>query len=330
MQTFEPKPGTIVLDAKYAVDINMFHGNQALVIFNDRRYFELSSSSDNDLSFELVRLSDRLVCASVCFYESAPGQYESPKRATFGGMAASAELDADQIERFLSCVIAHLKKKGAQSIYIKCAPLGHNLRLGSLVVNLLMRHGFKMHVPELNFEMSVTDEPFEKRVDYGNAKRIRKCERQEWWAESVPASAYDKVYAIIRDNRLRRGFPISMSEQQIGQMLDLFPEKIHLFAVYKDSVRSAMAAAAICVALTDRILYVFYWGDAADVETHSPVALLAAHIYKFCREQGFDMLDVGTGTLSGVPNPGLMRFKSNLGFSESLKMSFEWTPDSHA
>jgi hypothetical protein len=105
-------------------------------------------------------------------------------------------------------------------------------------------------------------------------------------------------------------------------MVKTFPGRLHIFAVYPDSKRSHIVGAAICIAVSRSVLYVFYWGDAADMSSYSPIALLASRIYEFCQHQEFQLLDAGTSTLAGEPNHGLISFKRNLGFSESLKLSF--------
>ena len=115
-----------------------------------------------------------------------------------------------------------------------------------------------------------------------------------------------------------------MSLEQVRQMAVLFPQRLHLFAVYRDDSRQEMVAAALCLALSPQVLYVLYWGDGPDMRSYSPVAMLASHIYAFCAREGFTVLDVGISTLHEEPNFGLVNFKRNLGFTESLKLEMVW------
>jgi hypothetical protein len=177
---------------------------------------------------------------------------------------------------------------------------------------------------ELNYDMAVDSRPLLERMGSGNAKRLRKCVREGLVAQPVPLVEYLNVYRVIEDNRRRRGFPMTMSAEQLGDMARAFPDRLHLFSVIAPGTTSSMCAAAVTVALTESILYVLYWGDAAGMETYSPIALLASSIYEFCQARGFTRLDVGTSTVAGVPNHGLIQFKRNLGFVESLKLSFAW------
>jgi hypothetical protein len=52
--------------------------------------------------------------------------------------------------------------------------------------------------------------------------------------------------------------------------------------------------------------------------------MLASNIYAFCAREGFAVLDVGISTLHEEPNFGLVNFKRNLGFTESLKLEMVW------
>jgi hypothetical protein len=312
------------IDDKYQIDINHFRPYENSNIFNEKDYFQLHSNSLNDIYVQLVRITTGKVYATIAFYNEENGLFTSPRRGTFGGIVLNEPVEMQLIEKFLYAIKKYLIKIGSRAISIKCPPFSHDLALSSIVTNVLLRQGFRLSGHELNYDLSVDERPFSDRIDYGNDKRIRKCLRESLFAEQVDSVDYPKIYEVIKDNRERRGFPISLSLEQLGQMVEIFPGKMYFFAVYQDAERSVILAAAVCIALTDSILYVFYWGDAAGAESYSPIALLASTIYNYCQQQGFKVLDVGTSTVSGEPNYGLVKFKRNLGFSESLKLSFVW------
>jgi hypothetical protein len=312
----------IAFDAKHDIRINHFLPADGNHIFNEADYFKLHSGSSNDVYAQLVRTGDNRVCATISFYESGDKVRASPKRGTFGGLGLNCPLDAQTVERFLVVLFDHLKANGAREIDLKCAPFSHDLPLSSLVSNILLRRGAVITSQELNHDMAIDARPFSERIGYGNAKRIRKCLREGFIAEQIDVSWFEDAYNVIRDNRLRRGYPVSMTAEQLGTMVETFPGRLHFFAVYPDSRKLRIVAAAICIAVSSSVLYVFYWGDAADMSSYSPIALLASRIYEFCQQQEFRLLDVGTSTLAGEPNHGLINFKRSLGFAESLKLSF--------
>jgi len=83
-----------------------------------------------------------------------------------------------------------------------------------------------------------------------------------------------------------------------------------------------MIAASICIAVDKTVFYVFYWGEIDGYQNPSPIPFLAQGLYSYCQKEGFKLMDVGTATVEGNPNHGLIRFKRSLGLGESLKLTF--------
>ena len=314
---------TIEVDERYDIHVNHFHGATGNHLFNEPAYFRLHSSSPRDVYAQLVRRSDAKVYATVAFFELDDNLYSSPKRGTFGGLSLNHALEFKTIELFVGTLLTYLTTRGARAVRLRTAPASHDLATFSVTLNLLTRNGFHVTTQELNYDLRVDDRPFLDRLDYGNAKRLRKAAREGFFAERVGHESCESVHAVIEQNRSRLGVSVSMSAAQLRQMVDLFPEKLHFFAAFRDVARSEMVAASVCIALTESIFYVFYWGDIDGVSAYSPIVLLASTIYEYCQQNGFTVLDAGISTLRGEPNYGLMRFKRNLGFEESAKLDFE-------
>jgi hypothetical protein len=318
------RPGHVhALDERFELRVNQFLAATDNHLFNDADYFRLHANSAGDAYLQLVRTASRSVVATMALYDMGDGMYATPRRGTFGGLSLNGACDLPLIERFVLSAREYLTQAGGHTVQWRAAPFSHDLALSSLVCNILLRHGATVSGWELNYDMRVDARPFLERIDYGNVKRIRKCLREGFSAQKLPQSACMQVHELISANRARRGYPVSMSAAQLAEMARLFPGRMHLFGVHAGEP-ARMAAAAVCLSLTPRILYVFYWGDSEDMETYSPTALLAQSIYEFCQSSNIALLDVGTATLEGKPNPGLMRFKTNLGFTESLKQSYRW------
>ena len=65
-----------------------------------------------------------------------------------------------------------------------------------------------------------------------------------------------------------------------------------------------------------------YWGEDISYIRESPVVILSSGIYDYCSDERISLLDVGTSTMNGFPDPGLLRFKRALGFKESIKLAY--------
>jgi hypothetical protein len=312
------------IDENHRIEINHFRPSENDSLFNEISYFKLHASTVSDCYMQLVSPANDKVHGSIIFYKEGEHAFRSPKRGTYGGMVVYSAFDLKLLERFFTVALSHLQALGAGEVSIKSAPFSHDLALSSIMLNLLLRRGFLLHNHELNYDMRVDERPFLDRVSYGNNKRIRKCLRDGVVAEQVETSRLPIVYEVIKENRLRRGFSISMTAEQLGEMVAIFPDKVFLFAAWESEQRLKMIASAVCFAVRPSILYVFYWGDVAGVESYSPIALLASSIHGFCQSKGYRLLDVGTSTVAGEPNYGLINFKQNLGFGASLKPTYVW------
>jgi hypothetical protein len=313
---------SIPFDEKYEININYFHTANGNHLFNEPEYFNIHTNSPNDIYAQLVRQSDAKVFLTIAIYEIDTNIFSSPKHGTYGGLSLNEKIRFAKVEKFMSSLSDFLKLKGGRALRIRCAPASHDLAWFSIMFNVLKRQGYILDAHEINFDLVVDKRSFIERIDYGNVKRIRKSIKNQFICEKTDHERFDEVYEVIKDSRERLGVSVSMSFSQLKKMLTLFPEKIHLFSVYRDSTKSSMVASAVCMTLTNSIMYVFYWGDRADVSTYSPIALLASKIYEFCQENGIIVLDVGISTIGSEPNYGLMQFKHNLGFSESLKADY--------
>ena len=318
---------SIPLNAKNDILVNRFLDSKNNHLFNEPKYFNLHSSDQDDLYIQLVRKKDAVVCATVAFFKESTEQYVSPLRGTFGGISINHEVDLAVLDEFIRKVISILSSKQARAISIELPPASHNLSAFSLMYNILARQGFSITSNELNYDMLINSEKFIDRIMYGSRKRIKKCLNNGFIAEQLKPSQYADAFSVIKENRTRKGFPLSMSYHQLQEMFKLFPDKFHVFGVFTSLDRTTLAAAAICIVVSQDILYVFYWGDANGMTSYSPVVLLAQEIYQYCQEHKINILDVGTSTINGEPNYGLIRFKKNLGFNESLKVTLRYTEE---
>lgn len=317
-------PVILAFDEKFDLHINSFLAAQGNHLFNEPAYFLLHSHSEKDCYAQLVRRFDQLVSATLAFHATANGVFVSPGRGTYGGLSLNAEIELQVLDRFVAVVVTHLRTQGARCVRVRCAPASHDSALLAMSVNMFSRMGFHLREAELNNDMRIDERAFIHRIDYGNVKRIRKTEREGFVCDQLDEKGLPAVHALLAENRVRLGVTISMSLEQVRQMTSLFPQRLHLFAVYRDASRREMVAAAVCLVLSPQVLYVLYWGDGPDMRSYSPVALLASHIYSFCARERFAVLDVGISTLHEEPNFGLVNFKRNLGFTESLKLEMVW------
>ncbi|MBD2725717.1 hypothetical protein H6G96_05130 [Nostoc sp. FACHB-892] len=306
------------IDDKYEIKVNYFIESVANHIFNTSDFFYIHQT-DRAFYFQLCKKNSEIVLGTIHFTEIASDLFKSPAKGTFGGFVIQENIEFNIYEQFIITINNYLWRIGAKKVEVIMPPMCHNTSLFSLTYNIMIRLGYAVTNHELNYDLVVDDRCFSAKINHGNRKRLNKCLREGLTAKELDYSVYDQAYSIILENRIRRGFIFSMNYEQILKMVYTFPEKIKFFGVFNKDV---IVCSSICVVINPFILYVYAWGDIDNMQNYSPITLLANYIYEYAQKKAFQLIDLGTSTVLGEPNIGLMQFKKNLGCQESLKLSF--------
>jgi hypothetical protein len=197
--------------------------------------------------------------------------------------------------------------KELPSCQIKLAPAGHDQELFALSTNVLGRNGFVPTSYELNYERRIVND-FESQLSKGNRKVLRHS------LDVEQPTSLENAYHLILADRQSKSRTLSMSLQDVHRM-NLISRWL-IFGVGTDTLN----AAALCLMVRTDILYVYAWGGRKE---GSPTVKLAQVIYNWCLLNNIRLMDIGTSTVNGTPDYGLIQFKKSLGFSESLKMTMK-------
>ena len=294
-------------------------------LFNTPEFYATHAIDHQAYFFSLRDEASQMIVGRSHFAEFSPGHFASPLRGTFGGIEAVTN-DLAMLEQFIRDIENHFIFIGAKSLQLALIPFAHKPAFSSCLTNTLVRLGYKIELFDLNYSMVVLAGNLVDRMDRNKQTRLRKCQREGMsfslcQSPNQCRAAYDAILA----NRESKGYQLSMSYDQIANMANTFSNRFKFFTITHHSI---IIAGAVCIAISSNVLYVFYWGDVPGYETFSPVVLLADGIYTFAQKNGFSILDAGRSTDLSVPNIGLIRFKEELGFEASLKLtvkkSFEY------
>jgi hypothetical protein len=288
-------------------------------IFNSQEFYKLHQIENSFYLACLNQESNKVI--GVChFSEFEKGKYISPYRGTYGGFDMFG-FNLDELNYFVSQSERFLTEKGAKQITIVSPPFEHDPAKGTFLFNFFMNNGYSISNHEINHTILVNETSLVDKMNRNNKKRLKKCEREGFEFKQVTGKEEsEEVYQIIVKNRLAKGKPITMTFDQIMDMNKAFPESLFFFKV-TNRLHEAIAS-SICIRLNKKILYVFYWGDLTGYEQHSPIALIADGIYKFAQHNQYLIMDLGISTYKGELNSGLIKFKENLGFEPSLKLTY--------
>ena len=255
------------------------------------------------------------VCTSEKVWTSLPS-------STFGGfeVAGSGDTAKDMID-FVALIEAYfIKNHDIKKIVILLPPALSGYFSPEVQFYSLYSKGYAISTCNLSYSLRVEPIEFEKLISYGNLKRIRKCIKSGVVADVQNLDMLPQIYEVISSNRIDKGYPMTLSIQELNRQVRLFPNRFQLFSVELNGV---LMAGAIAIRLNVNSLYILYWGDLIKFRSYSPIVILCKSIYEYCLKNNISFLDVGTSTINREPNFGLMEFKSDLGFSPNLKFTLE-------
>jgi hypothetical protein len=134
--------------------------------------------------------------------------------------------------------------------------------------------------------------------------------------ECVDSDEKRTAYAIIKENRKSKGYPLRMSQEQVMKTIEVVPAR--MFIVSDEELNHDLAAALV-YDVTDKIAQVVYWGDIPGHPEKKVINFLAYELIRIYGERGFEYLDIGPSTENGIPNYGLCDFKDGIGCDRSMK-----------
>ena len=246
-----------------------------------------------------------------------PGVFASPGRGPYGGFDVSPELSGDEIAEFVASTESSLRAIGARRINVVLPPFCYAPSLGPRVLSVLCRSGYHVIRQELNQALTIEPSGPASYRNHAARKRLSKACRAGVTVRMLASDEHRAGYDAIAANRQKKSRELSMSWHDVAAMAALFPANLHVFGAEQGG---QLLAAAICVAVSARVLYVYAWGEIRGAEAVSPVCVLADHLSNFARAHGFELLDLGTSSVDGLVDPGLLAFKRSLGADDSLKL----------
>lgn len=244
----------------------------------------------------------------------------SPFSATFGGFEfMSADVKLYQIDAALESLFNWASIKKFTGIKIIPPPFFYNEDFLAKVTNSMYRAGFETQNMELNYHFQTAKllETYEEKIWYNARKNLKKANSFGLLFEKLETTQGKLAYDVIAQNRSERGFPLRMTWEQLVQTNTVIPMDFFLVKTATETI-----GAAIVYHLTPSVVRVIYWGDLPQFSEYKTMNFLSCQLFKYYKEQGIQMIDIGHSTVDSVPNNGLCEFKESIGCSISLLYEF--------
>lgn len=298
------------------ISVNEFIFDLTDSLFHSRAFFELYAS-EGDVFLELK--TGHGAGVACYFNQSNTGKWCSPVKGTFAGPICIGKVADSDYAYAIDLFEQYLRSNGAVEICYSLPPMYFAPGLVSRSHYLLQSRGYINYRTDLNYHLTVSDQPFEKILSSSKRKGLKNSAMQELRIQQINDAEFDKLYSLLQLNRKALGADLSMSKGQLCELKSNFPNNIFMVGTYFEN---ELISGAFCIRLNRDVLYVFYWGHLPNSQIKNPILPMAKFIYEWSQQRKISFLDLGTSTVGKQTNWNLMFFKKSLGATETIKCRF--------
>lgn len=234
-------------------------------------------------------------------------------------MDFSPSMLPETLFEFLRFVESKIAAHGAGEIVIRAAPANYRPFV-PLLSTFLINQGYSVCAAEIASVFDIAGPSVEPLLHRSEKRRHSKARDAGLVFRQVTEDEFVTIFQFIQMCRAEKDFTMSMTIEELSAAVSQFPGRYVLFGVFD---RTTLVAAAVCVRVYDDVLYDFYHDHSKDSDHLSPVVMLVDGIHQYCFANNIRLLDLGTSSVDGQPNFGLLRFKMRLGARPVPKYIFK-------
>ncbi len=215
----------------------------------------------------------------------------------------------------------HAREQGFTRVILTLPPLVYMKRYSNYIDFALLQNGFRymkreissvLQLPAASADILPMFKPEARtatRKSIKNEISIRKCDD------------YERYYEILKHNlALRHHVNPTHTLAELQKLVEIFPDKIHLWGAY---LQETMIAGVVNFICNDNVVLAFYISDDKSYQAYRPVNNLFYHIFQWAIDAGYTFYDFGIFTVNMEPNWGLGKFKESFGARGLFRDTFE-------
>lgn len=275
------------------------------------------NSSKADRVVRLIDSSNEPVIGLVAGIKA--GIIKSPFSAPFGGFHfLKHNIYISEIDGFLNLLREYALLNGIQRIEIVPPPDIYHNSVNAKVINALIRHQYQFDVPDITNWVNLGK--FNGEYSKKNSREYYRQAVRNHLIFSLTGDERDKmkIYELICENRARFNRPVHMTFDDVLAMEEIWP--VDFFKV--ESADRQIVASAIFYRSHPGICYAVFWGDNDEGRPLRAMDFMILNLFQHYKDAGFEYVDLGISTESGIPNEGLLRFKESHEADSSLRYRF--------
>lgn len=254
----------------------------------------------------------------------APGVYESPVGASYGGFVLHTPT-FDQCIGLADALIAYAREVGWDDVMLTAAPFVYHSTLTQEIDYALIWRGFFY---ECHYISSVIDlrDGIDPRSRYSRLARRSLRPNPTAPIRVDRSDEYDLFYPILLENKSRHDVRPTHSLADLHRLHELVPERLVLFNLFAGD---EPIAGALNFVTNPRVFQVFYVMMRYDFAHLNPAYFLYDHVIEHARAHGFSYVDFGVSQDTKAANPmtpsmNLIRFKEHFGACGVMRSTLRW------
>jgi hypothetical protein len=257
-------------------------------------------------------------CAGIDFYDEG-GALRSIPKSTFGGFFLSPNATVEDVIAVLQEVDAFARQHNKSAVFIRSMPFAYNSKDSELIQYALQKSGYEILYEDVDFILKVK-EPVLKSMNRLRRRQLGRAIQGGFHYTWLGSEHLTEVYSQLASTRSRKHYKMSMTLEEVANMLTLFPNEYKLGGVFVDNI---LAASVLLVVVAPEIWYVLYWGDHDDFRNVGAITFLANALVEEAYRNSVRILDLGTASHQGILNEGVHFFKTSLGAIPNKMISWK-------
>lgn len=245
----------------------------------------------------------------------------SPFRSLFGSFEFNPRIHPNILAEFWPFIENDLRARNINIVKITNFAECYSPKKAQIISEMLDRSGFSIYLKAVNHHIAIEEGDLEQKMHPMEVRRLAKCRAGGFTFAQESIEKAEDIYAYLHGCREEQGMEPSITRQKMNEYLELFPQN-YLFFTVRDGAE--ILAATIAIKAHRQVLYNFLPGSLKKHKHYSPTVMLNEGMYKYCQDNGIEMLDLGISTeKDGRDQKSLIAFKKRMGGELSYKYFFE-------
>ena len=240
--------------------------------------------------------------------------------ASYGGWVVPRDIHLKPSFELVQALVQYAREENFQKLDITFAPIFYSHEINNYLDFSLFMNGFTYRKREVSsfVTLDFTEDTVLEKFKPEARTAVRRA--MKLGVEIRETEEFPQFYEILKKNlKMRHNVQPTHTLDELLQLKDLFPDKIHLYGAYLDEKIIAGVVMFNCNPLVN---LAFYISHDEEFQKYRPVNLLFYRVFQKSIQKGFRYFDFGIFTVNMVPNWGLARFKENFGSKGIFRDTF--------